>query len=142
MICHFPVINEEFLEVFLWEDELLINMVAEQFYLKVLEQLLQFCANHNAAKLVLHVSCPKASALEFYKPFVAHTEALTYNAREVALTIRPDRVLYEKLMIYMDTLSREFQQTLQEEQGDDPMVQQYLKLSSFANQAVGRFLTY
>ena len=42
VICHFPVIQEQYLEAFLWEDDLLIHMIMMQFYLKILERLFTF----------------------------------------------------------------------------------------------------
>lgn len=130
--CHFPIIQEDYLEAFLWGEELLVDMVSAQFHLKVLEQILRFCANHNATRLIICVSSSQSSALQFYRPIIAHTETLACHARkDTLLTIHPDRATYEKLILNMHDLGREFQDMLEEEKLNNPIIQQYLTLMSF-----------
>jgi hypothetical protein len=142
VICHFPVIQERFLEALVWGEKVLIDMIADQFYLKVLEKILKFCATHNAIKLVIHVSDPKSPVFQFYQPFVSDKEILTYDAREIALTIPTDKVMYDKLINHMEDLHMEFQKALAEAALENTMIHQYLELSSFSDQEAGEFLGY
>lgn len=139
--CHLPIIEEQYLEALVWGDEMLVDMVAAQFYLKVLERLLNFCANHNATRLVIDLPSSKSPATQFYKPFVAPEESPGYGSRDATLIIHPDRATYEKLVLHVADLSQEFQGLLEEEKWDNPMVQQYLKLRSFSRTTEDDLLT-
>ena len=130
VVCHFPVIQEEYLEAFLWEDALLINMIMIQFYLKILERLFTFCANHNALKLVIHANAREAKKMDIYKTFTVHTdEMLSHHGRTKILHIPTNTATYDKVIQCMAEVGENFREMLEE---DDPIVQQYAKLKGFS----------
>jgi hypothetical protein len=129
VICHFPVIQEEYLEALLWEDEVLINMVMRQFYLKILERLLVFCNNHNALKLIVHANAREAKKMGIYEQFAVHTqEIISHHGRTATLVIPMDTETQNKLIEYMAHVADAFREILED---DDPVVQQYAKFSAF-----------
>jgi hypothetical protein len=129
VICHFPVIQEEYLETFLWEDELLVNMVMIQFYLKVLERLFVFCANHNALKLIVHANAREAKKLSVYEKFAVHKEEIiSHHGRTKTLSFQVNTGTYDELVDTMAQIADDFRHLLED---DDPVVQQYAKLSAF-----------
>ena len=132
VVCHFPVIDSSYLSAVLWNNDLLVEMVMLQFQLKVLEQLLTFCANHNALKLVIHMEPTEILHVSAYKEFVVHTEQiLTHQGKKAALVIPTDQVTYGKLLDEMEETSKNYQEVLEEVAEHDPMVQQYMKFSAF-----------
>lgn len=129
VICHFPVIQEEYLAALVWEDELLVNMIMIQFYLKILERLFVFCANHNALRLVIHANAREATKLIIYEKFAVKTEeTVTHHGRTKTLVIRADTDTYSQLIEDMAQIGDDFRQMLED---DDPVVQQYAKLSAY-----------
>ena len=134
VICRFPVIDEEYLGAFVWDDATLMALIMTQFYVKVLEQLLLFCANHNALQLVIHVNPLEASNLDVYKEFSVHREqVLTHQGRKIALVIPPDRATHDKLIAFMEKITADFHKTLLKEQRDNSIIRQYLKLGMFGS---------
>ena len=134
VVCYFPVIQEKYLEALVWEDKSLLDMIMFQFYLKVLEQLFIFCANHNALKLVIHVDPLEAANLDVYNKFVTHTDqVLTQQGRKAALVIPTDAATYDRLIDYIEEVGTDFRHSML--QDNDPVVQQYLKFTSFASKA-------
>jgi hypothetical protein len=130
VICHFPVIQEQYLEAFLWEDKLLINMIMTQFYLKILERLFAFCANHNALKLVIRANAHEAKKIDIYKSFTVHTdEMVSHHGRTKILHIPTTTATYDKLIQCMAEVAKNFCEMLEE---DDPVVRQYAKLRDFS----------
>jgi hypothetical protein len=130
VVCHFPVIQEEYLEAFLWEDELLINAIMMQFYLKILERLFTFCTNHNALNLVIHANAREAKKMDIYKAFTVHTdEMLSHHGRTKILHIPTNTATYDKVIQCMAEVGENFREMLEE---DDPIVQQYAKLKGFS----------
>jgi hypothetical protein len=130
VICHFPVIQEQYLEAFLWEDELLINAIMMQFYLKILERLFTFCANHNALNLVIHANAREAKKMDIYKTFTVHTdEMISHHGRTKILHIPTSPATYDKLIQCMAEIGENFREILE---ADDPVVQQYAKLKDFS----------
>ena len=130
VICHFPVISEEYLEAFLWEDELMINMVMIQFYLKILERLFVFCSNHNALRLVVHANAREAKKLSVYEKFAIHAEEIvSHHGRTKTLAFQVNTQTYDELVDAMAHVADDFRHLLED---DDPVVQQYAKLSAFA----------
>jgi hypothetical protein len=135
VICHFPVIQEQYLEAFLWEDELLVNMVMMQFYLKILERLFTFCANHNALKLVIHANAHEAKKMDIYTAFTVHMEEMvSHHGRTKILHIPTTTETYDKLIRCMVEVAKSFREILEE---DDPVVRQYAKLSAFERSPAG-----
>lgn len=130
-VCHFPAIEEKYLEALVWEDKLLLDMIMVQFYLKVLEQLFVFCANHNALKLVIHVDPSEAANLDIYSRFVVSTDQiLTHHGRKEVLVMPTDAATYGRLIDYMEQVGTDFRRSML--QDSNPVVQQYLKFTSFA----------
>lgn len=132
VICHFPIIQDEYLEAFVWEDTILMDLILSQFHIKILEQLLIFCANHNALKLVIYANPLEVAALESYKEFIVHTDqVLTHQGRKAAFVIPTNRVTYDKLIDYIEKMSAGFREMLGKDQHDNPIIRQYLKLNTF-----------
>ncbi|MGV8949170.1 MAG: hypothetical protein ACOH2E_07415 [Candidatus Paracaedibacter sp.] len=132
VICHFPTIQDEYLKAFVWDDATLISFILVQFYIKILEQLLLFCANHNALKLIIHANPLEAGPLEVYQDFIVHTDqVLTPQGRKTALVIPTDRVAHGKLTDYMEQIGKDFCGILREDQYSNPIIHQYLKLDKF-----------
>jgi hypothetical protein len=130
VICHFPVIQEQYLEAFVWEDELLVNMVMMQFYLKILERLFIFCSNHNALKLIIHANAHEAKKLSVYEKFAIHTEEIiSHHGRTKTLAIQVNTDTYSQLIDDMEKTADDFREILED---DDPVIQQYAKLSTFS----------
>jgi hypothetical protein len=130
VICHFPVIQEKYLEAFLWEDKLLINMIMTQFYLKILERLFAFCANHNALKLIIHANAHEAKKMEIYKAFAVHMdEMVSYHGRTKILHIPTTTAIYDKLIQCMARVATSFRAMLEV---DDSVIRHYAKLRDFS----------
>jgi len=114
-----------------WEDKSLLDMIMVQFYLKILEQLFVFCANHNALKLVIYVDPFEAANLDVYNRFVVDAEqVLTRRGRKEAFVMPTDAATYGRLIDYMEQVGTDFRHTML--QDSNPVVQQYLKFTSFA----------
>ena len=130
VICHFPVIQEEYLAALVWEDELLVNIIMIQFYLKILERLFVFCTNHNALKLIVHANAREAKKLVIYEKFAVKTEEIiSHHGRTATLVIPTNTETQDKLLDDMAQIVDAFREILEE---DDPVVQQYAKFSAFA----------
>lgn len=123
VICHFPSLNMDYLKAFVWEDATLISSITVQFYIRILEQLLVFCGNHNALKLFIYADSINFDLLRAYEEFTEH--------RGGTLIIPTDRATYDRLIWYMEQTSIELRETLVEEQHANPVIRQYLKLSTF-----------
>lgn len=133
VICRFPVLQDEYLEAFVWEDTTLMALILVQFHMKILEQLLVFCANHNALKLVIHVDPLEGAPLEAYKEFAVHTDQIiTHKGRMTALVIPTDKATYDKLIDHIDQIITDCREMLWEDQHNNPIIQQYLKLNKFS----------
>lgn len=132
VVCHFPTIQDEYLRAFVWEDDTLISFILIQFHIKILEQLLVFCANHNALKLIIHANPFEAGPLEVYQDFIVHTDqVLTPQGRKTALVIPTDRAAHDKLTDYMEQIATDFRDILREDRYSNPIIHQYLKLDKF-----------
>jgi hypothetical protein len=131
VVCHFPIIEEKYLEALVWEDKSLLDMIMVQFYLKILEQLFVFCLNHNALKLVIHIDPNGATNLNIYNKFVVDIDQiLTHKGRKEAFVIPTDLATYGKLIDYIEQVGTDFRHSML--QDNNPIVQQYLKFASFA----------
>lgn len=132
VICHFPTIQDEYLKAFVWDDATLISLILIQFHIKILEQLLLFCANHNALKLVIHANPFEEGLLEAYEGFIARIDqVLTPQGRKTALVIPTDRAVHDKLTDYMEQIGTDFRDILREDRCSNPIIRQYLKLDKF-----------
>jgi hypothetical protein len=132
VVCHFPTIQDEYLRAFVWEDATLLSIILMQFHIKILEQLLLFCANHNALKLIIHANPLEAGPLEVYQDFIVHTDqVLTPQGRNTALVIPTDRAAHDKLIDYMEQIRTDFRDLLREDRHSNPIIHQYLKLEKF-----------
>lgn len=130
VVCHFPVIQEQYLEAFVWEDELLVNVIRMQFYLKILEQLCIFCSNHNALKLIIHANAHEAKKLSVYEKFAVHTEEIiSHHGRTKTLAIQVNTDTYSRLIDDMAKAADDFHEILED---NDPVIQQYAKLTTFS----------
>ena len=131
MICHFPNISDEKLNDYVWKDETLLGMILIQFQMKIMEQLLAFCANQYASNLVLYIDDAEIESLEIYREFL-FTEGypLPQTADNSEIIIPTNKQAIQKWTKYVNKINIEFRQTLWREQRLNPAIRQYLKTSS------------
>lgn len=67
VICHFPYIDDDVLNHFVSEDEDLLGMILIQFQMKILNQLLSFCASKNATNLIIRIDENISEAIGIYQ---------------------------------------------------------------------------
>jgi len=129
--CSFPAISLEKLNEKIGFDGYLQELVMGQFQLKILEQLLLFCKQQNAANLILTVNDMLNDAdldyLKFYRRFlVSEAQVVTPRGEQTQIVIPTDSATYEKIVDFMDKIDREFQCALWRGQSINPPFQDYL----------------
>ncbi len=129
VICHFPTLSDEELRDFVEEDEALCDMIMVQFQMKILEQLLLFCASHYASTLVIFADDAQADDLGVYQDFLTYEDQpLTSKGEKTEMVIPADRETFDAWIDFMDDINRKFQQSLWRDQGSNPIIRQYLKM--------------
>jgi len=128
VICHFPNISDEKLQDHIWLDDTLYGIIMIQFQIKLLEQLLLFCATHYASKLIIFADDVQADALGVYQDFLTyHDQTLTYKGEKTEMVIPADRATFDAWIDFMEKITIDFRQTLWREQRSNPFIRQYLK---------------
>ena len=132
MICHFPGIFDEKLVGYVWGDETLLGIILIQFQMKIMEQLLLFCANHYASQLVIYVEDDQDEVLGIYREFL-YTEYLLLNQTNdnTQLTIPTHQYTFQNWSKFMNKVTLKFGQTLWQKQRTNPAVRHYLKTHPF-----------
>lgn len=128
VICHFPTLSDEELSDFVEGDEALCDMIMVQFQMKILEQLLLFCASHYASTLVIFADDAQADDLGVYQDFLTYEDqTLTSKGEKTEMVIPADRETFDAWIDFMDDINRKFQQSLWHDQRSNPVIRQYLK---------------
>lgn len=128
VICHFPNISDEKLQDHIWLDDTLYGIIMIQFQIKLLEQLLLFCATHYASKLMIFADDVQADALGVYQDFLTYKDqTLTYKGEKTEMVIPADQATFDAWVDFMERITIDFRQTLWREQRSNPFIRQYLK---------------
>jgi len=128
VICHFPNISDEKLQDLIWLDDTLYGIIMIQFQIKLLEQLLLFCATHYASKLIIFADDVQADALGVYQDFLTYKDqTLIYKGEKTEMVIPADRATFDAWIDFMEKITIDFRQTLWREQRSNPIIRQYLK---------------
>ena len=111
--CSFPPISLQKLNEKTSFDGYLQELLMGQFQLKVLEQLLLFCEQKDAANLMLPLNDPVNEAdldyLKFYRRFLVSEEQVTTpRGEETQIMIPTDVGTYDQVIDFMDKVDREF----------------------------------
>lgn len=128
VICHFPLICGEELNTLVEEDETLYGIIMIQFQMKILEQLLLFCSNHDASHLVVYTDDDQAICLDIYEDFLtSKDQVLTPGGEKTKMIIAADMVTFDSWIDYMAEVNLKFRQTLWQDQRFNLAIKRYLK---------------
>jgi len=130
--CSFPPISLQKLNEKTSFDGYLQELLMGQFQLKVLEQLLLFCEQKDAASLMLTLNDTVNDAdldyLKFYRRFlVSEDQVTTPRGEETQIMIPADVGTYDSVVDFMDKIDREFRCALWRGQSINPAFRDYLK---------------
>jgi hypothetical protein len=126
--CSFPSLSLQKLNEKVGFDGYLQRMLMVQFHLKILEQLLLFCEQQDAANLILTVKDADSSSLEIYRRLLVAEEPVNVSGEEqVQVVIPVDGETYDKVIDFMDKIDREFRCALWRGQSINPIFREYLK---------------
>lgn len=99
------------------------------FQMRILEQLLVFCATHQASTLVIFADDAQAEELEIYRDFlVSQEEVLTPAGEKTEMVIPADRKTFDAWVDFMGDVTSQFRQTLWQAQKTNPAIKNYLKI--------------
>jgi hypothetical protein len=128
VMCHFPRIADETFNKLIWEDLTLYRIFTRVFQMKIMEQLLLFCADHQASKLVIFTDGTQSDEVAIYKDFLTSQGQVIPKKQEKAEIIIPaDQKILEDWIGFMEATITKFRQTLWREQKRNPAIQYYLK---------------
>lgn len=129
VVCHFPNILGEELNEFVDEDETLYGMILVQFQMKLLEQLLLFCSDHDASTLFVYTdNASEGDALEIYRKAAIYEDKIpTITGTKTQLVIPTTLENFDQLIDLTDHVNQDFRQTLWEDQSSNPAIREYLK---------------
>lgn len=128
VICHFGTIDDEAFNEFTEWDEALYGILMVQFQMKIMEELLLFCGDHNASGLVIYADDDQAKLLGIYDSLLVYQEqTLTDLGEKTALIIPAHREAFDKWVDFMEDATQNLQQALWLEQRFNPSVRAYLK---------------
>ncbi|MGV8948238.1 MAG: hypothetical protein ACOH2E_02570 [Candidatus Paracaedibacter sp.] len=129
VICHFPKIADAQFRKFVWEDDTLYEILMGGFQMKIMEQLLAFCATRHAANLVIFADDDQASELGIYRDFLSHINPTVVSKGEGSeMTIPADQKTFDVWLEFMEVVTIKFRQTLWRDQKTNPAIQHYLKM--------------
>lgn len=129
IICHFPHIGDKRFQELIENDETLHGILMVVFQMRILEQLLLFCATHQAATLVIFADDAQAEELEIYRDFlVSREEVLTPAGEKTEMILPADRKTFDAWIDFMGDITTQFRQTLWQAQKTNPAIKKYLKL--------------
>ena len=130
--CSFPPISLQKLNEKTSFDGYLQELLMGQFQLKILEQILLFCEQKDAANLMLTLNDTVNDAdldyLKFYRRFlVSEEQVTTARGEETQIIIPTDMDTYDSVVDFMDKIDREFRCALWRGQSINPAFREYLK---------------
>jgi hypothetical protein len=126
--CQFPSFDTQCLNLLIENDETLYGAIMISFQLKVLEQLLLFCGEHDANTLHILVSEAEAPELEIYHNFsVLKETVLTPQGHKVKIVVPADSESYDHLVDFTTQTCQEFNKSLWHDQASNWAIRRYLK---------------
>jgi hypothetical protein len=128
VICHFPKLASEQFRKFVWHDVALHRILRVMFEMKIMKQLLAFCATHHASNLVIFSDDEQADGLEIYRDFLTYKDwTFTPIGEKREVIIPADRETLDDWNDFMEVIALRFRQTLWREQKTNPAIQHYLQ---------------
>jgi hypothetical protein len=125
--CNFPVIDTRQLTEKVCGDKFLQSSIMLQFHLKILEQLILFCKQKDANKLVLTLDEVIYDDLEIYRHFAsAERQVATPRGEQTEIVISSDVDIYDELIDIMDEFDSYFRKGLWRYQKFNPLFRKYL----------------
>jgi hypothetical protein len=135
VICHLPEISDEMLNAFIWEDDTLYAITMIQFQMRILKELLTFCTNHYAEKLVMYLEEDLVDEFGIYQDFLVYEDQIQNQEEGLTKMIIPvNSEIMEEWMDFMNQATLRFQQTLWQFQRKNPAIQHYLKSHPFCKE--------
>ena len=94
--------------------------------MEIMKQLLMFCVNHDAARLIIFAD--DAQAAESYRMFLScGSQAPAARGEDASLVIPTDREAFDIWMEYIEQAAMKRQQALWRERKRNPAIENYLK---------------
>jgi hypothetical protein len=126
--CHFPSISVQKFNAKVGFDAYLQGVVMFQFQLKILEQLLLFCEEKDAATLALTINDTNLDYLDIYSRFIVSARKVaTARGEQTEIVIPADVETYDEVVDFMDEVEKKFRKTLWREQTSNLVFREYLK---------------
>jgi hypothetical protein len=126
--CQYPVMDAQELNNLIWDDETLYGTIMISFQLKILEQLLLFCGEHDAGTLHVLVGEAEAPELEIYNNFTQSRDTVsTLKGKKVRMVMPTCHDTYDRLVDFMAESSLNFNKSLWHDQQANPAIRHYLK---------------
>ena len=128
VVCDFPRIVEEQFRKFVWDDVTLYGILMVMFQMKIMEQLLLFCATHKASNLIIFADDDQDKKLGIYRDFLKYlNQPPTTKGGKEEMIIPADQKAFEAWLDFMAEVTIKFRQTLWKGQKTNPAIQHYLK---------------
>lgn len=125
--CNFPTISLEKLNKKIDFNNYIRGILVRQFQLNILEQLLLFCDEKRAAKLILTMTNIELDYLEIYSRFfISEERVLTSKGEQIQVVIPTDVHTYDEIVDFVDELEQDFRKILWREQRTNPAFREYL----------------
>lgn len=126
VVCHFPRISDgEFLN-FVWDDPTLYIILKDFFLMKIMEQLLLFCAAHHVGRLTLFSDDAREADLEIYRRFLASIGKPAPKGEGTGLAMLIGNETLDAWRAFVKRTGLEFQKTLWSERKKNPAIEHYL----------------
>jgi hypothetical protein len=133
VLCHFPQICDEQLNAFIWEDDTLYAVAMIQFQMRILKELLSFCINHYAHKLVIYLDDEQAEDFGIYDDFIVVEDQIQHHDIGLTkMTIPCNAEIFGDWLDFMNDATVRLQQTLWQNQRKNPAIRHYLTSHPFA----------
>jgi len=124
----FPAMNLEKLNREISFDSYVQGTLVRQFQLNILEQLLLFCDEKEAAKLILTISDTEWDYLDIYSRFFASEEQIvTSKGTQTQVVIPTDRHTYDEIIDLMGKIEEDCRRILWCKQNTNSAFRKYLK---------------
>ena len=133
VICHFPRIADGQLSNLVWGDGTLVAILMIIFEMKIMEELLLFCATHLASILVIFPDDNQDDGLKIYRDFlVSQAQTATPKGEESEIIIPVTPETYNAWVDYTEKVTVKFRQILWRDQKTNPAIQHYLLRQSIS----------
>lgn len=128
VICHFSNIADETFNAFIEEDATLYGALMIQFQMRIMEELLIFCADHEASGLIIYMDGAQAKDCGIYENILVHQDkTFTKLGEKTVMVIPTDRDTFDKWAALMQDVNHRLHQVLWVEQKLNPAIRTYLK---------------